>query len=246
MHHTSVFFNAFGAAAVNGQVPVVEDQVISLRNGNLFPIRDYDLVYAIGGGLTLVDLRLDGATIRQITNPYILPFSGGLPFAGETRAMDLTEFPYRIPSDEELSVQATVSALGDVACVVGLQESFTPLPPGRKYLMRGTSVSVAVANVWTTLAMTWQSNLPSGTYAIVGGVHISANGFAFRFNLENQKLMPGGQSMDVIGNQYPIFQRNGSLGIWGTFDNTALPAPQVYCDGADAVHTVYMQLVKIG
>lgn len=248
MLHTAAFFEATAAAVTNSQINALQDGVISIRNNNFFPVRNYQLLAAMVMGASLTNARLDSATIRQISELNIFPLNLAAIPGAEPRVQDYSNDPMPVAMDEELELQVTDTAVGgeNITGAMILQVEYRPTPPGRIYTIRATSTGAAVANAWTNVALTYDNNLPRGRYAVVGGVHISTNGQAFRLNLEQQKPLPGGFSNVSIGDQCFRKQRMGGLGSWGEFDNTALPELEVLCNAADAVHTLFLDFVKVG
>ena len=246
MLHTAAYNETTAGATTNGQINVVPDGVISVRNNNLFPTKRYDLYGILAGGALTLNARLDSPTLRQIVAPQIRPLQATVTPISNARYADFTKQPLPIPMDEELEFQASVSAADNVIAVLELVTEFKPMPAGRVYVLRGTSATAAVADVWTAVAIAWGSNLPSGRYAIIGGCAFGVAGVAFRFNLEQQKPLPGGLMMANVEDQHPLMQMDGSMGVWGEFDNTALPSGEVLCTAATAVFDFFMWFVPLG
>lgn len=250
MFHLVANTIALGTTA-NTAVPAIQDDFIprnSTTNNFMLP-QDMDLVAAAAMSATLNRVRINTPTLRMITLPFIRPvFVNALPQAQGRIALYLDQ-PFRLPAWEELAIEATSDiAMGTERfnSLMWLAMGLDPIPPGRIFTMRATSTTAAVANAWTTIAYTMADNLPPGTYALVSSECISTNGIAHRWNIPNQIMRPGFLSHGALGDAAGLSQMGRQFGLMGTFVNTNLPQAQVLCNAADAVHTLYMQLVKIG
>lgn len=92
----------------------------------------------------------------------------------------------------------------------------------------------------------WLDALPKGRYAVVGSECISTTAIAHRWIFDNQSFRPGALSSGAIGERTHRLFYDGSLGTWGTFISQVPPRIEVLCSGADADHTIFLQVVRIG
>jgi hypothetical protein len=247
MFHTCAYTLALGTTA-NTDVPALNDDILAISNSHFLPQRDYDLVYASAMAATLNRARIVSPTNRQITLPFIRPaIAAALPPANPNVANYIAN-PFRIRGLEELAIEATSDiAMGTERCnvILGLSTGYDPPPRGDVFTLRGTSTTAAVANTWTTITMTWADILPAGTYACLGLESIATNQVASRLIFENQVERPGCLGAATLGLQcWESFQK-GKLGVWGRFKSTRMPIVQVLNNSTDAVHTIYMDLVRI-
>ena len=244
--HTSAFFVALGNTA-NTNVPPIQDGIIAIANSHLLPQRDYDILFAAISAVTLTRARMVSPTNRQITLPFIRPINAALLPPTDPNVADYRENPFRINALEEFSIEATDSAAGPNNCtaIVGLAESFEPVPRGNIFTLRGTSVTAAVANVWTQLATTWDDALPAGQYAVVGMSAIATNQLAARLIFENQVARPGSLGVVAEANRNHAMFVKGGLGTWGRFMSTRMPVVEVLNNGTDNAHTVYLDLIRL-
>lgn len=247
MFHLCAYSLALGTVA-NTDVPAVSDDILAISNSHFLPQRDYDLTFAAAMAATLNRARIVSPTNRQITLPFIRPIiAAALPPAVPNVA-DYTRNPFRIRGLEELAIEATSDiAMGTERCnvLVGLSSGFEPPPRGDVFTLRGTSTTAAVANAWTTLVTTWADILPAGTYACLGLEAIATNQVAARVIFENQVERPGCLGHATVGLKPWLKFQKGELGVWGRFKSTRMPIVQVLNNSTDAVHTVYMDLVRI-
>jgi len=248
MFHTAAYITTLLAQAANFDTPALSDDILAISNNHFLPQRDYDLVAAYVQSTTLNRARLVSPTNRQITLPFIRPTSANTTPPSRVPLADYRDNPFRVEGLEELALEmssdlgaATEVGLG----VVFLETGRRPAPRGQVFTLRGTSTTTAAVNLWTTLAMTWADALPVGRYAIVGMEVIGATEIAGRVILEGQYERPGCIAGVLVGGiTHPMFQKGG-LGLWGEFVSTRMPIVQVLNLAAVAVHTVYLDIIKI-
>lgn len=56
------------------------------------------------------------------------------------------------------------------------------------------------------------------------------------------KVRPGASTSPCSNSAYQMY---GTLGTWGTFTVPLMPRLEVLCNAADAVHTVFLQVVAL-
>jgi len=253
MHHTSIYFaNAADAALV--EITAQADQIIAISNNHLFPPRDLPLLYAYAHGLTLRRARISTPKTRQIAVPLIAGIDQAVLPPDNPYVYDLRRNPYRLNREEEIAVEVfqNVGAAEDEWAVLGFlyeadQSAIqpTPAPMGDTTVLRATGTTTQTADAWSDIALTYDQQLPVGTYAVVGAQVFAATGHAFRLILDGQYPRPGGVCQLNQGGRPWEGQVRGGLGTWGTFRTVSLPRLQVYSDAADTAQEMWLQVVKI-
>lgn len=250
-HHTAAYFETTGAAVTDSQINALTDGVLSIRNNNFFLDQPLDLIFAAVMGLDLSRARIDSPTLRNITRPYLFEIGAGVDPDAVPRFADYWQRPFRLPADQELELQVTEASVGgsNITALINLLTNNIPAPGGDIYTLRATSTTAATANAWSNIGpLTFDNSLPPGRYAVVGGIHQSANGQGFRVDFQSaagQKEKPGGMSVNALDDKIVPRQRLGGWGVWGEFDNTVLPSIEVLANGADAAHEVYLDIIKV-
>lgn len=246
MYHTSAFFAAVGNATNNTQIPVVQDDVLTTRNNNLFPAEDFRLQWAYGGNDDIFGARLVTPDWRVITPPNIMPINptdqpGDDPSIADYRANTL-----RIRGGQELEAQGSdTSAATPIVVIIGYADRPTPAPAGDIFTIRAASTSTAVAGVWTNMALIFDDTLPPGVYSIVGGFAFAATGLGFRLRIPGQLQRPGGLCMTTVSQKPPKFFLKGGLGEWGRFPNDTLPEVELLATAGDTAMTLFLDVIKI-
>jgi hypothetical protein len=241
---------AFAATLATGtdlDVAAVIDDILSIQNSHFVLPRDMDLIMAAAMSATLDRARLASPTMRQIFNPYIRPITVGALLGNNANLQIMDEMPFKIPAWEEVAAQVTVApGTTEPACVLAwLRAQYVPPPQGRVYPWRFTSTTAAVANSWTTLALTFADALPVGMYAVIGSEHFSTNARAHRIIFPDQVYRPGMPSFASTGQRLPYAISMYHFGEMGRFRSNAIPSVQVLCNGTDAAHTGYLHVVRL-
>jgi hypothetical protein len=246
MFHLCAFTESV-AALTNTDITALNDDVLTISNTHFLPQQDLPIIFAAATGLLLDRARLVSPTNRLITLPHIVPVMLGDTIPTPPAVADYRANPFRLRGLEEFALEATTTAAGpsQVTGLIALQPSYEPMPAGNVFTLRGTSTTAAVAVTWTTIAMTWADILPEGVYAIVGGYYVAATPLAFRLIVEGQIWRPGGIGVALSTGLLWNPQLKGGLGVWGRFKPTAMPQVQVLNTAAVAVHTIYLDIMRV-
>ena len=245
-HHIVAWF-ANPAQAVLFDTPPVQDGIMGNANGHLVPDRDYHMWGAAAMSANLQRAQFTSGTLRQVNPTYIRPIIGAATPGNNPNFMDLMANPPRVQGLEELTLNTFHggAAAEHVTALAILGKEFIPVPAGDTYYVRWTSVTAVVANTWSQLAVVFETGLPKGRYAVVGGDHQSANGQAWQLSFQNQRQRPGGLSISSIVQRAPEKQYNGGWGVWGYFDAYLPPLILILADGADAAHEGYLKCIPV-
>src|SRR5262249_11501027 len=103
-----------------------------------------------------------------------------------------------------------------------------------------------VANVWATAAITLDSPLPSGRYAVIGSHAFGTNGQFHNLVFPNQVWRPGGLCYADVTGINTRYTRWGAIGVFGEFETFALPQLSIQASAAaTTTYTVFMDIVRI-
>lgn len=247
MHHTAAYFEATAAAITNSNINALTDSWLTIRDSQFFLPVDVDLLYGTCFGADMTAARLNNPQLRVITPTYLVPVGDAVIPGAEPRVASFIRQPHRIPGNQNLALEATeATALGtNVTGIVGLRTRDEPMPSGPIYTRRGTGTLTATANAWSLFTPSWDTTLPPGMYAVVGGMVEGATVQGFRYIFTGQVERPGGVGNQATDQQgHPMF-RYGNLGVWGVFPNTVEPQCEVLCNAADTAQVCYQDVIKI-
>lgn len=246
--HTAAYFETGLASGTASDIPAVFDSVFTISNNHFLIQNARQLLWAYSSGLNLQNSSIQSPTIRRVTKLGIDPFNQAVLPATNPNILDLSKHPFSLPPLEELQniVSDNTGTTDTVYTVFTSTPAVIPCPPGNIFTFHGTSSTPAVQGKWTTVIPVWDTILPSGDFAIVGGRMQSTNGIAFRVLLHGKSDRPGGLAVTSLGNRPPYLQRNGFLGEWGRFNAFTLPYIDVLCNGADATQDIELEIVQVG
>lgn len=246
--HTLAYSTTVAAATATAQTPV-QDPVVTIQNGQFLPQRNYLLQYAYAGGLLLDQAYISSPSIIQYSPVQIRPIDLGAEPITRPGVADYRSNPLLLRGLDGIGVTSINSAAtsGIYHTLLGVSDGpMTPMPAGDVFTIRGVATTTLIAEAWVILSVTWASILPTGRYAMVGGVAISAGGIGFRAIFEDQVNRPGGVAFDAEADiTHPMFLKGG-LGVWGYFTGNRMPAIEMLSISADTAETVYMDFVKVG
>lgn len=254
MHHTSVYF-ANIADITLAELTAQADQIIAISNSHLFPARDLPLLAHYALGTTIRRQRIETPKTRQIAVPQVSPMEQAALPADNPAVMDMRRSPLILRREEEIAIfgfQNVGAAQDQWAVMFFLYEheegriSPTPAPSGDMTVLRATGTTTQVADAWSDITLTFDQQLPSGEYAVVGGQVFAATGIAFRLILDGQYPRPGGLCQLNEGGRAWEGQMYGGLGTWGRFRTVSLPRLQIYSSSADTAQTLWLQVMRMG
>lgn len=250
MIHLAAYTAAAAAVASNpnAMTGLVDPVLTRSATSSLYILpQRMQLLAAVAMSTTIARLRVNSPTLRQITSPYIRPIILSARPTSNAQVAWYGDQPLMLPALEELQPTIDITAAGPEVSwfLLWLADQVVPIPQGPIIKCRLTSVTAAGVGIWTLLATTFETSLPSGLYAIVGSEHISTTAVAHRFAIPNQLLRPGSMSHQANGDIQDMRLMTRRLGTYGTFLNTAPPQVEVLCTAADASHEIYMDVIPL-
>lgn len=250
MFHLLAYTSGVLAVATpNQDVPALNDDifVIATSTNHFLMDDDVSLLAAHAASVTLDRARVVLPSYRNLGLPFVRPMQVGLLPPTDPNVSRFLDNPITLRKNEDVAIEATITAAGPERgnFLLWVAKSLDALPAGQIFPLRFVSVTAAVPNAWTTLAITLDQALPPGDYGLVMSDVFSANGMAHRWIIPNQLYRPGQLSLQTTGQRTHKMWTEYEFGLWGKFSNTTLPRLQVLCNVADAAHTGFMYLVPL-
>lgn len=233
---------------------LVDDRLFT--QGDDLRVPELNRVLMVAGGADSVvepRMRFDSPTLDLLVRPEIRPLNVQDAVAVEPDSpqaiMKMLMNPWTLGIDEILRVQLNnnPAAVQDQWALLWFSDGpVTPIVGQSIFTARFLSATASVANVWTSVNIVPDENLPPGDYQIVGMRPESAGMIAARvvFRTGNQ-WRPGALGCDVAEDIQDDVFRNGNLGIWGEFPFTQIPAVEILSISADAAQTIFLDLIRI-
>lgn len=255
--HVSAYSESLGNVT-NNDVNAVVDDVLTVRNSHLILTEPYNVLMAWAFGSTLSRIRFGNVALTQLGSNHIWPVDISATVPDDPAIMDIRRYPLELPQDEEITLEATTSAVGPAQAGavlwLGTPSWNANLPVGLdRFVTRATAVVAAGSETtWTALSeMTFERDLYNGTYAVVGASVVAANALAFRLRFPDvpsvggKQLRPGGLVQDTASLNPHMTWLSG-MGEWGRFHTFSPPQVQVFADAAGGTYDIFLDLVYLG
>jgi len=247
MFHTFAYTRD-GDSTVGAELSAIQDNVLTITNDKILPATNLNLQWAGACCISMVSMRLNSPTLRQVSPPYLTEvIDASTPGANDYLVTDYRANPLEFRALEEISVQGTHDNVSDRRsfCILTVTERQTPSPVGQPWAMRGTATTTLVANEWTSVAMTWEDSVPNGTYSVVGLKAQGATAVAARLIFNDQVFRPGAMAVTAINSDIDPIMVKGNQGNWGNFTTTTMPTVQYLSHSADTSQEVILEFVRI-
>ncbi len=268
--HVVAYFNSSVSTSLT-DVQALTDGVIPVSNFGISaippraqPADDLHLIAAAAASSTVQRARVYTDGMRPFGPHYIRPAQAsgagvGPLFPDNPRLMTLFHTPILLPRSEQIHVEAvTAAAVGEpFVCLLWVASQLQPLPAAGTDVrwIRYTNTDTVSPNGWfrlTSANTAFEQSLPGGVYAVMGMEHFSATAQAARLVFAGQSERPGviamnsagGAAGGVTGRNHPAFY-DGSLGVFGQFQNGNWPGIEVLCNGADTSAEGYLWVAKV-
>lgn len=247
--HLSAFFETIQAPVTLDFVTPVQDRAYQVQGNRFFFPERRTIIGQFVAGVALTIAQLDSATLLLNGRPNIYPPAGAAPNATMSALDWKGPNGVSVPGLEGLGLLMTIGGVANSAMYGALWHTggTVATPPGEIRTVHATAASVGALGVWGTVsALTFDTTLSRGRYAVVGMAAVGANLLLGRLVFPNQVDCPGCLCADAFTEyQLPYF-RNGSIGQWGTFDNYNPPQLEVLGYGTTTTQDVFLDLVQVG
>lgn len=249
MFHTAAFYESVDPSASLTQIDAVPDQAV--RTSGLDLVVPSDIAYllaeaALSAATGPAYGQVQSPSLRQLANQDVLPMIGGVKFGSNPAGSFHFENPRSLRGNESMNfaIDATGGAAAANYGLAWLGDGAISPVKGNMFSVRATGAAPLVAGSWVNTALTFDSTLPAETYQVVGMRVEGANLVAGRLVFVGQGYRPGCPAVNAVGDVDWRYGRNGSLGVFGTFDVNQ--PPTLDCLGVtDTSQVVILDLIKI-
>ena len=252
MLHLVAFSGAKTDSTNDEAAPTIADLTVTRTaagNKYLCPF-DCQVVAAHVLNDTITRARLNYPSYRNLGLPEIFPLTA---LAEPSANFAICKYGLngpRIRKGEEFGVDSSngASTVDTVHAGVWLMDAFTPIPPGRRFTVRGTAAQTLVASAWTSASIALDQTLPFGRYAVIGMRVTCNDGVLARLAFPGQPMYrPGCHVGETIAiDDYRQSFRAGEFGMLGVFEQTAPPQLEILGGTAGAeTPAVILDLVDL-
>ncbi len=275
MWDTIAYYESRAGTTTHTPVAGLADDTHSVNGDDItIPTKYLDIIStfaALSNATDVIDgFQLSSPSLRAtslLDNPILRviaaagAYTPGFPFQANMYLNGL-QAPRKLTAGEKLnalvrSSAATAADLISAVVMLGDGNYANPLAGQPVETLEFTTATPAVANTWTTQALTPSQTLRAGRYAVVGMEVYSTTGKCGRLiPKEDNSIFPGSGvarpgvypvDRAVAGHGLPHF-RLGNMGILCTFTQDALPSGEMFATAADTAATThyYLDIAKIG
>lgn len=250
MHHTLAFFNTTTGALTLSDSPAVTDGWATVTNNHFIMQEDMDLLIAAGFADTITRLQLNLPHWRFVNQPEITPVIQTWDGPEAINPYMLEPKTLTVNNIDELQalVSSSGTATNGILTALWLAPKVRTLnvPAGDVYPCRFTAAITGATGAWARGNFTFDSTLPAGEYAVLGLDVVDPASQLARLRFQNYTMLPGTWVRNgATGTNSRVF-RNGRLGNWGQFKNTAQPTLEIFSASGGATSQVgVIDLVRI-
>lgn len=248
MHTLYAYYASIVNNSTDALVTAIPDETVNVVDSRYQFQQQRRLLRAFAGVPNGTAVRIDAPSFSGFVRPVISPIDADTTLGGNLPpVMDFGDRALTIAAKENVGPLVTRAGAGAADCAVLLWASPAPraAPSGPCYTVRGTSANTGAAGGWRLSTLTLDQALPAGRYAVIGLTIFGPNVLAGRLVFQGQVERPGVMAnVDQTSWVYPSL-RFGSMGLFGEFDNTAVPQLQLLSYGAMTTQVITMDLVPI-
>lgn len=248
LHHLSIFSTTSAGAVTDQDAPAIADPAVTLVNGHpIFPV-PIQTYWGHGFGDTdLNRVKLTTPKLRAINVVNLMPLDVSATITNRPPLVEWFHHPLALnPIDENQILVSSAAALTIANVAVAFGDGNFNVPQGDMFTVVATATITTVAGQWVTGAITLESPLPAGRYAVIGGHCFGTNAQYFNIVFPNQVWRPGALAYGTVAGINSRYFRWGNLGVWGEFETFALPQLSIQASAAAATaHTLFLDIVRI-
>ena len=248
MQHLIAYYESIPAGAFDDNLDAVQDQQLFVA-GDL--VRIPTLVTMLGWAF--IGVVTDQFTSAELLSPSLRSRGGWNIFPINTTVVSnsfnvqnvrhVSALP--LSTNEALQVRAVGTATGirDAYALALLHDGDVLPVNGDIMTVALTAANVNVAGTWINGALTFERDLPVGTYDIVGMAAIGAGLTAARLVFADGGMRPGVLGKSSLNAEEAEFMRYGFYGVMGSFDTTAPPSLDTI-GSSGTTQTIFLDLMR--
>lgn len=248
LHHLSIYSTTSGGAVTDQDAPAIADPAVTLVNGHpIFPVPIVTYWAHAFGDTDLSRVKLTTPKLRAINNVNLMPLDVAATISSRPPVVEWFHHPLSLnPIDENQVLVSSGAALTIANVAIAFGDGNFNVPQGDLFTIAFTASITTVANSWVTGAITLESPLPAGRYAVVGGTVFGTNAQYFNFVFPNQVWRPGALAYGTVAGINSRYFRWGNLGVWGEFETFAIFQLSIQASAAaTTTHTGFADIVRI-
>jgi hypothetical protein len=244
---------AYSASLTNNStltpVAALVDQVLTRTTANNYILPQPGRLMGIySAGVSITDAQINTPSLRYVGLPFVAFLNAALTIPSPPALTWWGDMGPPIPKVDEIQMLHSLGGAAPEQEFDLLWFKFATVPPaaGPIYRLKFTATITAVANAWTTGAISPFSTLPQGIYDVVGMDCVGANLVAARLIFPGSFFRPGCLGRQSASSIPSYLFTAGNLGTWGTFASVNLPNLEILATGANTAQTLFLDLIRRG
>ena len=251
--HVAAFAEQIAASGTLQPIAAVADyQLFTVGDDVRVPAGLPFLLAAFGIGTGQSRSRIVAPSLRAFANYEIEPKVAGeaVRSADSGNLITMVRDPLPLAVGESVNYETD----GGAGAGVGMQTGIILLGDGpvvsvsgQIRTIRATAAIAGTEIVWTSGALTFSEDLPTGIYQVVGARCRADNPGAFRLIFVAGGPRPG--SLSSLGSEGSevLGSRMGGWGLWGQFDTNQPPTLEILSlAGAGSAQVLYLDIMRVG
>ena len=246
--------HAYSATVASSTAPTytnltpVSDPILTISGSNFYVGALNNLVGAYMIGATADKTKIESPSILNFAPQQVTPVDdAALPTDTLLHTTHPTS-PIKLVTNEGINFQTSnfsTSATFDGVGLIALSDGALAPVDGDIRTIRATVTSGGSNDVWVNKALSFDTNLPAGSYNLVGARYENAHGKYFRIVFQgNASVRPGWVCVsDQDASDTPNMRR-GKMGVWGNFTNFNPPSIDILDDGSATAGVLYLDVIK--
>jgi hypothetical protein len=233
MWNVYAFFKNLAASQVYAKVSATADPVLPQdQNGNFIPRANEQIFAAIVAGVGVTAAQINTPKLRQVTLPEIYPPNVSATLLNPPPFAWYDMYGPNINAVDPLAVGASTYGTGasDVFAALFSRPQKVTAPKGPVFVVPCTFSITTVKGAWVNGPIVFPTNLPYGSYSIVGMRVQTAGALAARLYIPGGADFRPGVICDGAYGNYQIddYWQMGNAGLYGVFKSTAQPTLDLF------------------
>lgn len=245
--HLAAFRGSVANGTTNTAIAGVNDNALAKSStGAFFAPKGGRIRAAVAGGVNASRARINTPILRNVGLPYIAPLNTGVTAPSPPNLADYGPMGPAPNETDEISVESThTDAAPQIQFALMLLQFARRDPiPGNTIRLRFTSAITGVVGSWASGGITLDQNVPAGDYQIVGMDVFGTNLLGARLIFTGGGWRPGVLGRNAVGSVPHQLWLNKTLGVFGEFNNTAIPQLEIFVEAANTAQEGYLDVIK--
>ena len=254
MMHITAYYSSVDPAAAYTALAAVQDPAINTQGNNVRVSSSIPFLFG-SAGLTAAAVytgsQVRSPSLRTLNNLYVRPLVNAVVFGDPPEVMLFPRNPRSMVAAEDVQFWTDSTPAGGAEAHYGLVwycDGVIDPVQGEIFTVGAASASTLTAGAWVNSNITFDQQLPSGSFQICGlraeGANLIAARVVFPGGGGNEAFRPGVAACTSSAVVDPQYARFGQLGVFGTFNQDNPPTIDAL-GVTDTTQRLTLDLIKV-